>query len=189
MDELVLIGPLALHKITRNKAYVRTFYTTQKATPLMSACLTASFIRSIDSIQKNAAKVNYPYQLILGEKDVIVDNAASRTWHDKTTSAKKELKLMAGAFHELSKEPNNGIFVETILKFCHSSAPKNFGVLDPKTVNFSKLLQPAGAAGAPNKRRRLLVILYFVIGFILALVKQSKKLFLIWPAMPFLKHW
>lgn len=192
MDNAILIGPLALHRITRNKNYIRTFCTTQKATPLMTASLVASFSRNCDLIARTASKVNYPYQLILGEKDLIVDNAASRDWHSKTTSARKELKLMAGAFHELSKEPNNGVFIETIIKFMHAqtgAAPKNFGVLDPKTVKFSKLISvPVAGAGAPNKRRRLLVILYFVIGLLLAIFRKSKRLFLIWPALPFLKQ-
>jgi alpha-beta hydrolase superfamily lysophospholipase len=85
----------------------------------MTASLGASFVRSCDLIIKNARKVTYPYLLILGEKDVIVDNLASRDWHSKTASEKKELKLMAGAFHELSKEPNNGTFFESILQFMH----------------------------------------------------------------------
>lgn len=189
MDNLVLVGPLALHRITRNKTYVRTFINNNKANPLMSASLVCSFQRNTELVAKNAAKVDYPYLLILGEKDLIVDNAASREWHSKTISAKKELKLMAGAFHELSKEPNNGVFIETILKFTTSAAPKNFGILDPKTVNFSKLLKvPIAGAGASNSRRRLLVIVYFVIGLILAIIRKSKRLLLVWPALPFLKH-
>jgi hypothetical protein len=169
---------------------VRSVLNNRKATPLLSAGLISSFNRNIDLVAKNASKVDYPYVLILGEKDVIVDNAASRDWHSKTVSAKKELKLMAGSFHELSKEPNNGVFIETILKFAASAAPKNFGVLDPKTVNFSKWLKAPVAAGvvAPNYRRRFLLIAYFIIGLILAVIKKSKKLFLIWPALPFLKH-
>jgi alpha-beta hydrolase superfamily lysophospholipase len=139
-DEMVLVGGLALHRITRNKTYVRLITNGRKATPLLTAGLISSFNRNIDLVAKNASKVNYPYVLILGEKDVIVDNAVSRDWHSKTTSARKELKLMAGSYHELSKEPNNGVFIETILKFAAASAPKNFGVLDPKTVKFSKLL-------------------------------------------------
>jgi hypothetical protein len=158
----------------------------------MTASLGASFVRNCDSIIKNARNVTYPYLLILGEKDVIVDNLASRDWHSKTTSEKKELKLMAGAFHELSKEPNNVTFIESILQFMHKqtgAAPKNFGALDPKTVNFSKALAvPASGAAAPNNRRRLLTILYFVIGLLLAIFRKSKRLLLIWPALPFLKH-
>jgi alpha-beta hydrolase superfamily lysophospholipase len=139
-EEMVLVGGLALHRITRNKTYVRMVINSKKATPLISAGLINSFNRNCDLIAKNASKVDYPYILILGEKDVIVDNAASRDWHTKTVSARKELKLMAGSYHELSKEPNNGVFIETILKFTAASVPKNFGVLDPKTVKFSKLL-------------------------------------------------
>lgn len=189
-DEMVLVGGLALHRITRNKTFVRYVVNCRKATPLLTAGLISSFNRNIDLIAKNASKVNYPYLLILGEKDVIVCNTTTRDWHSKTTSGRKELKLMAGSYHELSKEPNNGVFIETILKFAAATAPKNFGVLDPKTVNFSKLLKvPTAVAGAaPSNRKRLIVILYFVIGLVLAVIRKSKKLFLIWPALPFLKH-
>lgn len=88
-------------------------------------------------LQKNADKVDYPYLMILGEKDLIVDNQKARDWHAKTVSKTKELKLMAGAFHELSKEPNNGTMFETVLKFMAkrvTDGAKNFGVLDSKTV-------------------------------------------------------
>jgi esterase/lipase len=46
--------------------------------------------------------------MILGEKDMIVNNQSARDWHQNTISKVKDLKLMAGSFHELSKEPNNG---------------------------------------------------------------------------------
>lgn len=48
---------------------------------------------------------------------MVVDNTAARNWHGATTSKTKEIKLMAGSFHELSKEPNNGVMFETVLKF------------------------------------------------------------------------
>jgi hypothetical protein len=34
-----------------------------------------------------------------------------------TVSKVKEIKLMAGSYHELSKEPNNNTMFETVLKF------------------------------------------------------------------------
>ena len=45
---------------------------------------------------------------------------------------------MAGSFHELSKEPNNGTMFESVLKFMSARAPdaKPFAVLDPKTIKF-----------------------------------------------------
>lgn len=79
--------------------------------------------------------------MILGEKDVIVDNAASRAWHAQTVSKTKDIKLMAGAFHELTKEPNNTVLFETVLKFCVKRVAEGaqaFGVLDPKSINFAK---------------------------------------------------
>lgn len=58
-----------------------------------------------------------------------------------TISKSKEIKLMVGSYHELSKEPNNNTMFETILKFAVrsiSEGAKPFGVFDPKTVKFAK---------------------------------------------------
>lgn len=57
---------------------------------------------------------------------------------------------MAGSFHELSKEPNNGQMFETVLKFTAKqltdAGVKAFGVLNPKEINFSKILLNAAAS-------------------------------------------
>jgi alpha-beta hydrolase superfamily lysophospholipase len=152
-NEAVSVGGLLLHRITRNKHFVRSITNQRKATPLVTASLFASFLRNIDQVQKNATKVEYPYLLILGEKDVIFDNASNRKWHSNTKSQVKEMKLMAGSFHELSKEPNNGIFFETVLKFAAkrvTDGAKAFGTINPKEVKFSKILQVSAAAGQPS---------------------------------------
>ena len=56
--------------------------------------------------------------MIVGEKDTLVNNIVTRTWHDGTQSKTKEYKMMAGAYHELSKETNSKDFIATILTFC-----------------------------------------------------------------------
>lgn len=188
LGESVLKADILIHKVSRNKAYLRNYMNNRKCNPLLTYGLMGSFLRSIESIKKNAAKVTYPYLLILGEKDLVVDNTASRNWHAATTSTTKEIKLMAGSFHELSKEPNNGTMFETVLKFAVKRASEGaqaFGVLNPKEVNFSKRLLPKAAAG--KSKLRLLTILYFLVGLVLAFLRKRKSLFLIWPALPFLK--
>lgn len=178
-----------MHKICRNKQFVRTIINNKKATPLLSASLVSSFIKQTASVAKNADKVDYPYLLILADKDVIVDNQKSRDWHQKTVSKTKEIKLMAGSFHELSKEPNNTAMFESVLKFMAkrtTEGAQKFGTLDAKSIVVAKT--SSAVANGMSKRRRMLVIVYFVIGFLLALFRRSKRLFLIWPAMPFLKH-
>ena len=118
---------------------------------------------------------------------MVVDNTAARNWHGATTSKTKEIKLMAGSFHELSKEPNNGVMFETVLKFAVKRAAEGaqaFGVLNPKEVNFSRRLLPKAAG---KSKLRLLTILYFLVGLVLAFLRKRKSLFLIWPALPFLK--
>lgn len=54
---------------------------------------------------------------MLGDKDTTVNNKKSREWHSKTASKIKGLRLMAGSYHELSKEPNNNVLFEASLKF------------------------------------------------------------------------
>ncbi len=85
-DELVLMAPLPVHKVTRNKQYVRQIIAQRKATPFLTCSLIHSFIVNLDRVALNSVKVTYPYLLILGEKDAIVDNAGARAWHAKTVS-------------------------------------------------------------------------------------------------------
>ena len=53
----------------------------------------------------------------MGEKDIIVNNKATREWHAKTSSKNKQVRLLAGSYHELTKEPNNDVLFESTLKF------------------------------------------------------------------------
>lgn len=50
----------------------------KKANPLITFKLAHSFNLNIDRVAAQAPKVTYPYLMLLGEKDVIVDNACSR---------------------------------------------------------------------------------------------------------------
>jgi alpha-beta hydrolase superfamily lysophospholipase len=97
----------------------------------MSLC--ASFIDSQDKVMTYAKKVVYPYLIVLGEKDVIVSNSANREWHSKTsTPAKqKEMKLMAGSYHELAKEPNRTTLMQKRLADTEKPGVP-FGIFDPK---------------------------------------------------------
>lgn len=78
-----------------------------------------------------AKRVKYPYLLVLAEKDKIVDNKRAREWHARTgtPAGNKVIKLVAGAYHEISKEPNNGVMIESVLTFMESrlSDAKAFG--------------------------------------------------------------
>ena len=129
---------------------------------------------------------------MIGDKDTIVDNQKTQEWHDKTKSAVKEFKRIPLMYHELSKEPNAQNFLLAVLKFCEAritaSAPA-FGDYDASKVNIAKqVAKGAATTGGKKKRMRLILILYFLIGLILAILKHRKRLFLIWPLMPFLKH-
>ena len=123
---------------------------------------------------------------MLGEKDVIINNAVNRQWHSKTQSKQKELKLMAGAYHELSKEPTNHVMFESVLKFmnkrlaCTQIPARPFGTLNPKTdVRFAKNVSLL----KKKKFWILVVIIYLFIGLVYAVVRRRTKLFLSWPAM------
>ena len=50
----------------------------------------------------------------MGEKDIIVNNKATREWHAKTSSKNKQVRLLAGSYHELTKEPNNDVLFESV---------------------------------------------------------------------------
>jgi len=116
-EEFIILGAMPLHKICKSKMYMRQIITDKKANPLASIGLASSFISNQDRVMTYAKQVSYPYLLVLGEKDVIVNNKASRKWHEMTSSKEKEIKLMAGAYHELSKEPNNHVIFGATLKF------------------------------------------------------------------------
>ena len=79
--------------------------------------LQSSMVSSLDIVHAKARDVTYPYLLVMADKDVIVNNKSSKEWHAKTSSKVKQLRLMAGAYHELSKEPNNHVLFEAALKF------------------------------------------------------------------------
>lgn len=124
----------------------------------------------------------------MADKDVIVNNKETRAWHAKTTSKIKQMRLMAGAYHELSKEPNNGVLFESALKFMGErivgKAPgipaKPFGQFKHDQVKYYK------ATPLLKKRKFwifLLGLLYLVIGFVLALMRHKKRLLLTWPKL------
>lgn len=110
----------------------------------------------------------------------MIDNSAVREWHANTASKIKEQKQMVGAYHELSKEPNNKIFFSSVLQFLKTRGQdventKAFGALDPKTVHF-----PVKKVSSKGKKWRW-VLIYFLIGLLLAILKRSKRYFAFWP--------
>ena len=121
----------------------------------------------------------------MAEKDAIVCNKASREWHDKTTSKVKELKLIRGAYHELTKEPNNHDVFEQVLKFMAArlkpgvGCAKNFGQFSSKQARFATQ-KPV------YKKRRfwvLLILFYLLIGLLIAVIRRQKKFFFSWPSL------
>ena len=53
--------------------------------------------------------------MVLAENEKIVSNQAAKAWHAQTSSKIKQLRLVAGAYHELAKEPNNNVLFEASL--------------------------------------------------------------------------
>ncbi len=78
--------------------------------------------------------------MIIGERDTIVSNSAAKEWHSKTNSKVKELKIIAGSYHELTKEPNSHVLVESILRFMakQTETRKHFGEFSLKDIKFAK---------------------------------------------------
>ena len=151
--------------------------------------LQSSMVSSLDIVHAKARDVTYPYLLVMADKDVIVNNKSSKEWHAKTSSKVKQLRLMAGAYHELSKEPNNHVLFEAALKFMgerltDKTTNQVFGTFDLKKVKYLPKPRPL------LKRRKfwffLLVWAYLAVGFILALIRGKKRMLVAWPRM--LKH-
>ena len=130
-DEFVVGNQRSNHIICHNKQYLRHCQTTNKVPPVTSLGMIASFIRSIDRLKPY--QFTHPYLMVLAEKDLIVNNRESKVWRDKSKSKIKKLKLMPGAFHELSKEPNNHFIFEEALRF-----------MGERLVDTSKPVKPFG---------------------------------------------
>ena len=84
IDEFVINSDMPLHKVTRNRTYHRVLIGTTKAVGLNSLGFPVSCLRMMDLLHAKAKYVTYPYLLVLGEKDIIVNNRISREWHAKT---------------------------------------------------------------------------------------------------------
>ena len=95
------------------------------------------------------------------------------------------MKMIRGAYHELSKEPNNHDLFEYMLKFMATrlkpgvNCAKNFGSFSSNQVRF--------ATQKPiYKKRRfwvLLTLFYLLIGLLIAVLRRQKKLFFSWPSL------
>jgi alpha-beta hydrolase superfamily lysophospholipase len=84
LDELVVMTSMPMHRITRNRAYNRSMLTQTRSNPLLSMKLFVSVMKNQDRLMTYASQVTYPYLLVLGEKDMIINNAVNRQWHSKT---------------------------------------------------------------------------------------------------------
>ena len=113
---------------------------------------------------------------------------ATKQWHSKTSSKNKGMRLMPGAMHETTKEPNNHIAFEAALKFMGDQiigvkgAPpaKAFGWYNHKLTKYYK-----NRSILTRKRFWifLLIVAYFTIGFIIAIIRRKKRMLFTWPKM------
>ena len=93
------------------------------------------------------------------------------------------MKLMAGSYHEIAKEPNNKVAFESILNFMEkrlTEGVKAFGKIDiRKDIKFDKN-RPAYV-----KKRfwYMMAVIYLFIGLVYAVIRRRPKLFLSWPSM------
>jgi len=181
LEEFVCVAPLCLHKICRKKAYVRQLVQQKKAFPFLSLGLVSSFITNHDRVITHANKVNYPYLLVLGDKDEIVNNSVNRAWHSKTTSTDKVIKLMVGSCHELTKEPNNHVLFEAVLRFMGERVPKAkpFGEFKGKR----DVKAPKNVPWWQSKKLLRAIVAYLILGVLLALKNGKKRLVLLWPIL------
>ena len=97
---------------------------------------------------------------------------------------------MVGAYHELSKEPNNATFFESSLKFMGerligkspgTSIPvKPFGQFKHESIRY---YSPRPTFKKKRVWLMILIAAYLLIGLILALIRSKKRLFITWPKM------
>ena len=178
-----------MHKVCRDKQYVRHVLTDTKAPAYASLGLQASILRNHERVHASAKSTKYPVQLVLAEKDVIVSNKAARAWYGNVGSKIKKVRLMAGSYHCTIKEPNRDVFFEACLSFMgerldgkvQGSPAEAFGLsVPPLAVNYYKP-RPIG------KRKKfwllLLILAYLIVGFILAKKHGMKRLVLAWPSI------
>lgn len=78
MEEAVVNSELPVHRLTRNRQYMRSFLLNPKSIPYISLGLCSSMFTNINRVKTYANNVSYPYLLLLGEKDSIVNNAGAR---------------------------------------------------------------------------------------------------------------
>ena len=91
------------------------------------------------------------------------------------------MRLMAGSFHELAKEPNNFVLFEEALKFMGNRitdpAVRPFGEFKHAIANYYKERPLA------QKKRFwifLAIIAYLIVGLIIAARRGSKRLLFTW---------
>ena len=116
--------------------------------------------------------------MVLGDKDEVVNNTVNRAWHGKTTTKDKTIKLMVGSCHELSKEPNNHVLFEAVLRFMGDRAPKSkaFGEFKGKRDVKAPRKTPLWKTKAFK-----VIIAYLIVGIALALKTGKRRLVLLWP--------
>ena len=159
---------------------MRQVITQKKVIPLLTAQLSSSINKNIDKAENLAIKVQYPYLLLLGEKDTMVDNLSALRWHEKTTSNDKHLQVLQDCYHELSKEPQNAEFFEAVLNFASvRCSGKLFGQISDLDVKMPRL-KPVLYR---KKFWAVVFVLYLVVGLVIAIIRRQKRLFLSWPAL------
>lgn len=180
-DDLVITSGMPAHLVCRNKQYDRQATSNGKSVPFGSLGLYASVFRSHERL--NPHQVTYPYLMVLAEYEHVVSNKASKAWHSLTKSKVRQMKLMPGAYHELTKEPNNAFIFEAALKFmgerlADRNVTKPFGEFNHQLVKYYK--------PRPLQRRYKLIILaalYLFIGVIIAILRRQKNSILAWPRL------
>ena len=118
-NEFVFIRKRELQKITTNRTYLRHLVKSRvaKTAPMYTASFVDSCFENTMWVQNDAKLVKYPYLMVLGEKDETISNPLAKAWHAKTSSKIKGMRLIPGAYHELTKETNNHMVFESVLKF------------------------------------------------------------------------
>jgi len=70
-----------------------------------------------------APKVEWPFLLMQGSKDLLIDPEGAREFYRLAKSSDKELKMYEGLYHEVFNEPEREMVIADMLAWLDARVP------------------------------------------------------------------
>jgi hypothetical protein len=139
--------------------------------PIASAKVFKSMNDAILDIRSNYKTTSHSFLMILGGKDRIVDNQASREFYNKTGTPadRKQIKLFSNSYHQVHKEGTlKSEFYETIYKYISKTLQQGKFTLSSPTLAFGglKSFEVGRAANAKKYPYCKTVILMLAVAYL-----------------------